>query len=109
MPQPYKPLDTSWQASVIIDLSHHQLWFTLILYPVADAVKRNYVYRQGAIDAGFPNGDTELRRRNVEVLGDTTNKHIVMLLVIGLLSLAKPYPTCVVCAQDNVFLLFLAV
>ncbi|KAG5446965.1 NudC domain-containing protein 1 [Clonorchis sinensis] len=85
---------------------------------VADAVKRIYVYRQGVADAGFPNGDTELRRRNVEESGDTTKKvhvawqHVVTLPVedpiIGFLTLAKPYPACVVCTQDNVYLLSLA-
>ncbi|KER31230.1 LOW QUALITY PROTEIN: hypothetical protein T265_13034 [Opisthorchis viverrini] len=87
MLQPYKPLDTSWQASVIIDLPHHQFCSTLILCPVADAVKRNYVYRQGVADAGFTNGEIDLRRRNIEVSGDTTKKvpvswqHAVMLPV----------------------------
>ncbi|OON18730.1 hypothetical protein X801_05411, partial [Opisthorchis viverrini] len=71
MLQPYKPLDTSWQATV------------------ADAVKRNYVYRQGVADAGFTNGEIDLRRRNIEVSGDTTKKvpvswqHAVMLPIIN--------------------------
>uniref|UniRef100_A0A183AYY5 N-acetyltransferase domain-containing protein n=1 Tax=Echinostoma caproni TaxID=27848 RepID=A0A183AYY5_9TREM len=86
---------------------------------VADASKRIYVYRQPLDTSDFPSGDTELRRRKVaktdqpipEGVVHVAWQHVICLPdnepIIGFVALSKPYPACVACTQNNLYLLSL--
>ncbi|TPP59134.1 NudC domain-containing protein 1 [Fasciola gigantica] len=86
---------------------------------VADASKRIYVYRQPLDSSEFPSGDMELRRRKVAKTDQPTPEgvvhvawqHVVCLPdndeIIGFVTLSKPYPACVACTQNHLYLISL--